>query len=86
MLITAGRRSDRWRGRAGRTCTNTTTAGGVIDNKFSGAGGLPCYKPEAGFGGFATGGIMAEDRIFAAGFIALGIILSAVAVWVILSI
>jgi hypothetical protein len=29
---------------------------------------------------------MAENRIFAAGFIALGIILSAVAVWVILSI
>jgi hypothetical protein len=27
---------------------------------------------------------MADDRIFAAGFIALGIILSAVAVWVIL--
>ena len=57
----------------------------MTGNKFF-RSGRPAHAINAGFGDFSLQpgrGIMAEDRIFAAGFVTLGVISSALLVWLI---
>jgi hypothetical protein len=66
-------------------------SGSGMDNKFSapGTGGLPMRlnpKPGGGDLSLQLGLIMSKDRIFETGLITLGVISTALAVWVIFSI